>query len=180
METDERRKYFRVQTILPFKFKKFDECSPEAVQTRNTNISFRASSSNFDITENNLPSLFDKEIFPYLKRIDEKLTFIIKALDLKGGEEFCPGDSTEIILSANGLSFPSESNLEKSELLSIEIDLPGQISSHLILKGKVISCKKISKDLYNVSVTFIDIHPPEEEKIVKYTLARQRESIKKH
>lgn len=176
---DEKRKYFRVKTILHLKHKIIDKNLLPNGESSIRNKLYNDLNFHSELIEENTISSIDTEIISFLRKIDVKLNLIITSLKLKDAENLCSGELTEIILSGNGLSFPSKTSFKKDEWLEIEIDFPNQIPSALFLTGKVVNCKKNSKSDYYVSVTFINILPFEEERIIKHTLACQRETIKK-
>ncbi|RMF92380.1 MAG: hypothetical protein D6734_12460 [Candidatus Schekmanbacteria bacterium] len=175
----ERRKYFRVKTVVPLKYKlASDEINPKKNNSNLQDLFHNLNISTESYDEHPVP-FFEKEILLLLKQIDNKLNFLIKGLKLKGGEELCPGEPTEITLSGNGLSFPSKTAFKEGDQLELEISLPDEFTAPLILIAKVKNCKKENNKDYKISAEFMNILPSQEERIVKYTIACQREIIKK-
>ncbi len=165
LEPFERREFFRIDDTVQLKARKVSKAMGFSRR-----LSIPGTTSGEEETAVGL-----------LKAINEKLEFLIQHLILKE-EGFFEGEIKRVNLSAGGIRFELEEPVEVGDILELKITLPSPQPVGIMLYGKVIRAKKIEhngKTLYEAAVRFEGLTEDVREEIIRYTLHRQREALRK-
>jgi hypothetical protein len=170
----ERREYFRVDDSIPIIFKRVDS---ECLCRSSRIISGYIYESDLDI------DLKDESISPSLWKvllnISRKLDFLIERLSLES-EGLTKIDYKNVNLSASGIRFISNEIFNKGDGVEVKMLLPTHPPTGIIAYGCVVRVKELDKQKYEVALVFSDMHDDVRDEIIKYTINRQREILKRN
>ncbi len=117
-------------------------------------------------------------IIPLLVNIDQKLDTILKMLEHGEAKEF-EDIEPPLQLSGAGLLFRTRKKISPGDFLYIELEIPLTFPFKAEIMGKVQRINPVSSDSTEVAVEFLELPEFIKEKIIRYTLQRERELIRK-
>lgn len=166
----ERREFFRIDDIIAISARKICPVEKKASRiTRGEIIEL----SEFDQPD---PSISPK-LWRLLNEINGKLNMILKILD-KDYKDMVDYRYQKVNLSAGGIRFISDEPVSKGDIMEVMMQLNTCPPLNIITYGEVVRVnEKDSK--YEVALSFKDAEDEIKEAILRYTLQRQREIIKK-
>lgn len=166
----ERREFFRIDDIIAISARKI--CPVEKKASRITKGEI-IELSEFEEPD---PSISPK-LWRLLNEINGKLNMILKILD-KDYKEFHDYKYQKVNLSAGGIRFITDEPVSKGELMEVSMQLNTCPPLNIITYGEVVRVNE--KDgKYEIALSFKDIEDEIKEAILRYTLQRQRELLKK-
>jgi hypothetical protein len=167
---EEKREYFRVDDRMAFTCRKVDKSAAQraALFTGHQDEAFDA-----EMPED--PA--QKGLWRILVAINTKLALILDKLTLEN-EGLMKAEVREVNISASGMKFATTERLVAGDKVELKMLLPMAVPIGLLCYATVVRVAESAAGESMVSVCFID--PGEEitEKIVQYTLNRQREIIR--
>lgn len=119
-------------------------------------------------------------IADFLFRIDEKLNRIMDVLANETGGNELQVEST-LDISGSGMKMVVKGPVEKGQILSITLYLPGFSVSCLSLYGKVMHRKPVdggTADTFLIGIQFLALNEKEREGLIAFTFYQQRKSIR--
>jgi hypothetical protein len=167
---EEKREYFRVDDRMPLTCRKVDK---SAVQKACLFTGYQDEALDADMPED--PA--QKGLWKVLVAINAKLGLILDKLTIEN-EGLTRAEVREVNISASGIKVPSTERLVAGDKVELKMLLPTSPPTGVLCYGTVVRVSESGSGEAVVSVSFID--PGEEitEKIVQYTLNRQREIIR--
>ncbi len=166
----ERREFFRIDDIIAISARKICPIEKKASRIKKGEI--------IELSEFEKP---DPSISPGLWRllneINAKLDLILQSLDrdYKGLQE---PRYQKVNLSAGGIRFITDEPVSRGDIMEIHMQLNTCPPLNIITYGEVVRVNE--KDgKYEIALSFKDIEDEIRETILRYTLQRQREIIKK-
>lgn len=182
-EDKERRNFFRIndEIFLDFDVISIDEYKSAPALLESLNESSFSLSADFATLNNNIHPVLNNitqlhpDIAQYLQFLNQKIDSLSYQLLIKESSF----DETRIInanLSASGIMFETEIDLEAEQLLRLElILLPEKIG--ILIFGKIITVKEI-KNLKQVAVEFEHIRFEDQELMIKHNLNKQMTDLR--
>lgn len=185
--TGERRRFFRIDDEVNLFYKKIDEKSMTEVSHISDNILGNCSlSAALEVISQESASLLYRlertypDIADYLKLIENKIDLLAQAYMMQSGQ-FKEKDSRNANLSAAGLAFDSEEELQEGDYLEIKMLLVSCLAI-IVTYGKVIYCKKNhsndSQYPYIVGVDYDNMKDQDREVLIKHVVRRQLQQIR--
>ncbi|MBF0458132.1 MAG: PilZ domain-containing protein [Nitrospirae bacterium] len=173
----EQRDFFRVDDCLTIVVKKLKAISPNK---KSKIISeFGKEMSNLRSYSVDIP---DETVSPVLWKmlldIDMKLGLILDKLSLEK-EGLVDAEEKEVNISASGVRLSYPCQFEKGDLVEVKMLLPSSPPVGLIVYGNVIMSAALDAGDCEVSITFINVGEDVRDEIIRYTLNRQREMLRK-
>jgi len=163
------REHVRQDVKIPFSFKLISKQELESLTTKvfGGKDFFEIKlleNSNFDISQR-------------LNRIEEKIDAILDMFLLQK-HGFFNLTETNINLSGGGLSFISDTPINKGDLLEIKILLPEPTLVGLIVYGEVVRVEQKNEN-FEIGVKFIKINENERDLIIRFVIHKEREKLRK-
>lgn len=179
----ERREFFRIndEIFLDFDIIQIEEynSAPSLLAKLNENsfslsADFATLNNNIHPVLNNITQLHP-DIAQYLQFLNQKIDSLSHQLLIKETSF----DETKVInanLSASGMMFVTQKNLEVDQLLRLELVLlPEKIG--ILIFGKIITVNE-EKDLKQVAVEFEHIRFEDQELMIKHNLNKQMNELR--
>ncbi|MGB9667698.1 MAG: PilZ domain-containing protein [Thermosulfidibacteraceae bacterium] len=167
---EERRKFARVEILMPIKYKKVTEekdlMKPPTILGDPTILFPKP-----------LEYPKDPVISDWLKYINAKLDFIISILTSKKKTE----DDFEyklVNLSAGGINFETKEEIKKDEILEIEMILEETIPTAIKVLAKVVWCERID-NRWKIGANFLNPTERILEILARFVFEKQRELLSK-
>jgi hypothetical protein len=171
---EERRSFFRVDDAFPVKMKKVGKLS-----VRSPGFLFPPSDQK--IAETGTESQ-ESGLIPLLKEINNKLDFLLNTLVLKEAGVL-NGEAGAVNISASGISFEIDEEFEPGDIVELKMLLPSYPPVAVLTFGEVTRVKVIEGEgrrVYDTAIKFVQMTDEVRDEIIRYTLRRQREIIRKH
>jgi c-di-GMP-binding flagellar brake protein YcgR len=176
----DRREFFRIDDIIPIGAKKI---SPE--KKGPSRITFGESSYlPYPLSDKGIMEIpetgqsqqgLDSAILRLLLEINKKLDMLLEERGNSGEEEIRP---QPVNISAGGIRFLTDEKVSKGDLMEIRMHLWTCPPLKIITYGEVV--RVIEKNnKYEVAVSFKNSEEEVREAILRYTLQKQRELLKK-
>jgi hypothetical protein len=170
----ERREYFRIDDFIPVIFKKVEsDClcrSPRLILGY-----VYESDVNIDKQDESIsPALWN-----LLISINRKLEFLIERLTLES-EGLTKIDFLNVNLSASGIRFISNERFNKGDGVEVKMLLPTHPPTGIIAYGCVVRIEDRVDGRYEVALKFSNMSDDVRDEIIKYTINRQREMLKRN
>jgi len=172
---EDRRSYFRIDDRIPLTVRvvRDDRTSPARI------ITPEPADSNAAMPDDT--GGFDDRVAEMLYRIDRKLDFIMNALILQ--QEGLPLRAQhDVNLSAAGMRLQLEEKIEEGDIVEVKMVLPLCPSVGLSIYGRVVRVSEKAgsgRHRYEAAIDFIDVGQDVKDRIIEYTLMRQREIIRR-
>jgi hypothetical protein len=172
----EKRAHFRVDDVLPVIVRKVQP-EGECTNSRVFRGMFRGLSSTIlEETEENqqLPVALRR----MLAQIDAKLNLILEKLFLTR-DEFGQAERRPVCLSAAGVRLQTAVELAVGDMAEITVMVMTEGATWLVLYGRVARTVATDCGEREIAVAFLDMEEDVREILIRYTLQRQREIIRK-
>ncbi|MBI5681940.1 MAG: PilZ domain-containing protein [Deltaproteobacteria bacterium] len=162
----EKRRYFRIDTTLPFE----DISSQDMDSALTPEID---SSPSSDI---------NTKLLNTIKAMDYKLNFIIKYIchEYNIDNLFETKEEKEVNISASGMRFKCEEEHNVGDIIRVNINLPYPYMM-LSITSKVVRVEKVEEDSrvhYNIAVNFVSLDEEKQSNLLKYLFDIQRKTFK--
>jgi hypothetical protein len=167
---EEKREYFRVDDRLPLICRRVDKSS---IQRACLFTGYQDDTLDGDMPED--PT--QKGLWKVLVAINAKLGLILDKLAVEN-EGLTRAEVREVNISASGLKFPTAERLVAGDRVELKMLLPTAPPTGVLCYGTVVRVNESASGEAVVSVSFIDPGEDITEKIVQYSLNRQREIIR--
>jgi PilZ domain len=174
---DEKRAYFRVDDVLPLIVRRLDPATGIGLKSR-VIPGFGVGLTNFvgdDSAENeSIPPALQA----MLMQIDNKLNLILEKLFLADAE-LAHVESREISISAAGMRFKAWESVNVGDTVEIKLLILSQEAIWLVLFGMVKRMEPVEGGVNEVAIEFLEMEESVQEALIRYTLRRQGEIIRK-
>lgn len=184
IEQNERRRFLRVECAFPIKYRMVAEEEYRQVRDQ-LELEYEAKYAQMKYIEEIMNREYgekgvfnDNPLMPLLYTINQKLDLIMKKLD----NPICVNLSEitpPIEMSGVGISFLSSSKIESDSFMYMEFELPLAFSFRAELLAKVQRSALRSDGKWDIAIEYIDLPEFVKERIIRYTLQRERELIRK-
>ncbi|MBF0403434.1 PilZ domain-containing protein [Candidatus Magnetominusculus xianensis] len=173
----EQRDFFRVDDCLSIVVKKINAV---AANKKSKIISeFGREMSNLRSYAVDIP---DETISPVLWKmlldIDMKLGLVLDKLSLEK-EGLVDAEEKDVNISASGVRLRCRTEFEKGDSVEIKMLLPSSPPVGLIVYGNVVMSACLETGECEVSINFVNVEEDVRDEIIRYTLNRQREILRK-
>lgn len=170
MQSHCRREYFRVDDFI------------QVIAKRVINADIDNSSNIFQgniETHSTDPQdvLTNHDIWKILINIDAKVNMILN--EIRGrNDNINMAERKKVNISASGIRFTIRENINKGDKVEIKMLLPTNPQTELITCGEVVRVSDLGNGEHEVAIHFYDIKEDTREKIIQYTIERERELIR--
>ncbi|WP_420266277.1 PilZ domain-containing protein [Candidatus Magnetominusculus dajiuhuensis] len=173
----EQRDFFRVDDSLSIVVKKVDGA---AAHKKSKIISeFGKEMSNLRSYAVDIP---DETVSPVLWKmlldIDMKLGLVLDKLSLEK-EGLVNAEEKAVNISASGVRLKCSNHFKKGDSVEIKMLLPSSPPVGLIVYGHVVMTACLKTGECEVSINFVNVEEDVKDEIIRYTLNRQREILRK-
>ncbi|MGD0961242.1 MAG: PilZ domain-containing protein [Methylomonas sp.] len=186
-EIEEKRRYFRVDDTINLHFKIIDHGTLNKFSHISSDVLSNCSlNSAIEILNQDSRALFarlerkDPEFAEFLKIMDTKINLIAQALSIKE-QAFFEHDTRQVVMSATGLAFSSETEIKPGELLEMRMLLTSCMSV-IVVFARVVQCRDISEDNpeqpYAICVEYINIQEDDRELLIKHVVKKQLQQLR--
>jgi hypothetical protein len=187
---DEKRSYFRVDDVISVVANPVapgSEMSEEYLQSVSSSKAFSlmdsgssgSSGPTHDEMEDNLNRSPDNaKLYSMITEIKTKLDFIINHIMLDK-EGLTKAEKKLVNISASGLRFIIDYPASVNDVIEMKLLLPTFPPVAVFAYGKVIRVKSVGGNQFEVSLEYLNMADSVRNEIVQYTLAHQRETIRK-
>lgn len=186
-ETEEKRRYFRVNDTINLLYKVIDKSQADAASHVSNDVLGNCSlASALDVLTQEARMLSprlerrDPEMFEYLKIIDTKINLIAQALSIQS-DQFSEHDAREVNLSATGLAFSNEKAIGVGELLELRMLLTSCMAV-VVAYAKVVQCKDIAQDSperpFAICVEYVNLKDEDQELLIKHVVKKQLQQLR--
>lgn len=186
-ETEEKRRYFRVNDTINLLYKVIDKKNTDAASHVSNDVLGNCSlTSALDVLTEEARMLSprlerrDPEMFEYLKIIDTKINLIAQALSIQSGQ-FSEHDTREVSLSATGLAFSNEKAIAVGELMELRMLLTSCMAV-IVAYANVVQCKDISRDSpdrpFAICVEYVNLKEEDQELLIKHVVKKQLQQLR--
>ena len=180
MSSENRRKYFREEIIVPAQWQPLTDQEVELVKNGLGGTLFKGANlpSPIDELMGQTPPGSDEELlYRCFQLINNKLDFIIDQIFLRPGES--PPKRGEVVdLSGSGLKFHCQDRLEAGIFLKLNLIIPGTIQYRLNLIIETVRIEERS-DGFITAAKIVDISEEDRDAIIKVVLQKQRNDIRR-
>lgn len=186
-QTEDRRRFFRIDDEVNLFYKKIDEklvtephhFAENVLNGCSLSTALAAVSQESAVLlhrlEKNEPDVAD-----YLRIIDTKIELLAQAVMMQGFQ-FKENETRNVNISATGMAFNCEEQLKEGDYLEIKILLVSSMAV-IVTYGKVIYCKsseaRDSRHPYFIGVDFISMKDEDREMLIKYVVKKQLHQIR--
>lgn len=184
---EERRRFFRIDDEINLFYQKIDEKLILEPSYLSDNILSNCSlSSALDMVSQDSSALLARlertqpEVADYLRLIETKIDLVAQAIMLQGGQ-FKENTTRNANLSASGIAFEVEQQLEPGDYLEIKMLLVHCVAV-IVAYGKVVYCKNSqSGDAqypYLVGVDYVNMKDQDRELLIKHVVKKQLQQLR--
>ena len=166
---ENKREYSRVDSYLPMEYKSIPRDQKDSVRARLAGETILA-----EFKE--LPNPDDQLFAQWLQNIDAKLDEILRLLTIQHDGFHCL-NLTKVNISGGGMSFKTEQNFSRGDILEVKLMLLLQKSVAVFLYGEVLEISKPNPE-YNTSIQFINMDEFIRDEIVRFVFETEREILR--
>lgn len=187
MAHEERRRFFRIDDEVNLFYKKIDAnminessyISDSILSNCSLSSALQMASQESSLLmyrlEKNYPDIAD-----YLKLLDTKIDLLAQAITMQGGD-FKENNTRNANISATGIAFDSEEELQEGEHLEIKMLLVNCMAV-IVAYGVVVYCRNhqdTNKPYpYLVGVDYVNMKEQDRELLIKHVVKRQLQQIR--
>lgn len=166
----DRREFFRIDDIISISAKKI------CPSYRGSSKIIYGSMVQPSETSQDAPSI-DPQLWRLLNDINTKLNLILERLNLL--DQATPKmEAQKVNISAGGIRFISDEAVQKGDIMEVRMHLPTCPPLNIITYGEVVRALK-KNDKYEIALSFRETEDEVREAILRYTLQKQREQLRK-
>lgn len=122
------------------------------------------------------PSIHPK-LWEMLIAINDKLNLVLDQLNLEA--EVVEAEPQKVNISASGIRFIMREKVELGDMLEVKMMLPSTPPVTVIAYGNTVSIEDMGNKNYAIALQFVDMDAEVRDRLIQYTLNRQREIIRK-
>lgn len=183
----ERRGYFRINDTVNLSYKVIDDQTLEKLSHISSDILGDYSlGAALDVLSQEAQALSarlerkDPEFLDYLKILDKKVNLVAQTLMMQDSR-FSEQNVRDVNLSATGLAFRCEHQLEIGQNLEIRMLLPSCMAV-IVAYGRVIYCQQqetVDEDYpYTVSIEYVNMKENDGELLIKHVVKKQLQQLR--
>ena len=179
MDVNNRRDHFRVEIIVPAKWQLLNQQEIELVNEGLESVIFKTDGLPSPIDEilaQTAPGSEEEHMYHSLQFINNKLDFIIEQL-LPNSMKSMTGQGDVFEISASGLKFICNENLEIGNLIKMNLILPGTFKYQMNFIAEVMRVEE--KDIgFITAVRYTHINDDDRDSIIDVVFRKQRLDIR--
>lgn len=179
MDPVNKRKYFRIETLLSVRWQILDEEETQLVKKGmgGTLLKGAGHPSPIDeFLEQVTPGSEEEHLYHCLQLINNKLDFIIGHILSKSTEDLSTQNDI-IEISASGLKFATKETLQTGTFMKMNLIIPGTFQYQIDLIAEILRVEEKGKD-FIVAARIVEIDEDARESIVKTVFEKQRRNIR--
>ena len=173
----ERRDHFRVMDVLPVIMRKL-EAPVEPLRSRILRGFVPENEICPGQTEPGFQGQISPDIRRMLERIENKLNRILEKLQIPMEDTACIPEQPAC-LSAIGIRLKAPEGFNVNDIVEIKLRIKLQIPVWLLLYGHIARMVPGEEGSLDAAVSFFDLDEEIHESLIRYTLQKQREMIRK-
>lgn len=170
LRTD-KQEYFRVDDFFPVVARKVDR----DLLDKKSAITVTFSKETIDRSPPD--DTIHPKLWDLLVSIDEKINLILDRLNLES--EAVEAEPQHVNISASGIKFTMQEKVEQGDMLEVKMLLPTTPMVTVVAYGQAVSVEKLDGGRYAVAVQFVNMDTEVRDRLIQYTLNRQREIIRR-
>lgn len=170
LRTD-KQEYFRVEDFFPVVAKKTDRDSTGKKSAMS--ISFGRET----LDRNSPDDAIHPRIWELLVTINDKLNLLLDRMNLE--PEAIEAEPQNVNISASGIKFTMKEKVEQGDFLEVKMLLPSTPPVTVVACGNAVSVQSLGGIGYAVALQFVDMDAEVRDRLIQYTLNRQREIIRR-
>jgi len=170
---EERRSFFRVDDAFPVKIKRIGKLPVRSPELLYPPLDAKTGAVGAGLQDSGLVSL--------LQEINDKLDFLLNTLVLQEAGVL-NGEASAVNISASGIRFEIDEEFEPGDVVELKMLLPSCPPVAVLAFGEVTRVKVLEREggkTYDTAIEFAEMTDEVREEIIRYTLRRQREIIRK-
>ncbi len=174
----ERREFFRIDDLIGISARKICPEMKRASRIIHTSsgevtVGGEVRLSEFDIPD---PSI-SPGLWKILNEINRKLNILLERMNQQ--KEDAPSlEYQKVNISAGGIRFISSEKVERGDIMEVRLLLPTCPPLDILTYGEVVRIKETDHG-YEVALSFKEIEEEVKEAILRYTIQKQREQLRK-
>jgi hypothetical protein len=180
MSSTNRRSHFRVEILIPVRWRVLNKKETEMVEKGLGQSLFRKDglpNPIDELLEQVTPGSNEEQIFRSLQLLNNKLDFIIEQI-LSESVESMPGRDDLIEISASGLKFSTREKVDVGEFLKMSLFMPGTIQYQIELVARTLRVEAYDNGSI-IAARIIHIDDDARDSIVKTVFQKQRLDIRR-
>ena len=170
LRTD-KQEYFRVDDFFPVVARKVER----DLLDKKSAIAVTFSKESIDRSPPD--DTIHPKLWDVLVSIDEKVNLILDRLNLE--PEAVEAEPQHVNISASGIKFTMQERVEQGDMLEVKMLLPTTPMVTVVAYGQAVSVERLDAGGYTVAVQFVNMDTEVRDRLIQYTLNRQREIIRK-
>lgn len=186
-QTEDRRRFFRIDDEVNLFYKKIDEklviephhLSENVLNSCSLSTALAAVSQESAVLLHRLEKS-EPDVADYLRIIDTKIELLAQAVMMQGFQ-FKENETCNVNISATGMAFNCEERLEEGDYLEIKMLLVSSMAV-IVTYGRVVYCRKSESDdsqhPHFIGVNFINMKDEDREMLIKYVVKKQLHQIR--
>lgn len=178
MDIDNRREYFRVDVLIPVKWRILNQSETNLINNGkcNTLLSQSCFKSPLEETSEETSPKRDDQVYQSLQLLNNKLDYIINVMI--GDSEAASVSDRVTEISASGLKFITSEKIEAGVFLKMDLLIPGTSYFRVELIAETLRIEK-NNNGYQVATNIICIDDDAKEFIIKIIFQKQRVDIRR-
>jgi hypothetical protein len=173
---EERRRYFRVDDVLPVVIKRIRE---DIASTKAKICPGFFPGFGFLAAHEKTPDAdTNPHVWEMLVEINNKLSLILEKLSFES-EGLTRAESRQVSLSAAGISIKSRETYDIGTPLEVQMLIKTTSASWVVVYGEVARVEELGQGEYEIAISFFDMDDEVRDMINYYTLKCQREIIRR-
>ena len=180
MGSTNRRSHFRVEILIPVKWRVLNREETELVEKGLGHSLFKKDglpNPIDELLEQVTPGSNEEQIFRSLQLLNNKLDFIIEQI-LSESAESMPGRDDLIEISASGLKFGTREKVDVGEFLKMSLFMPGTIQYQIELVASTVRVEAFENGSI-IAARIVHIDNDARDSIVKTVFQKQRSDIRR-
>ncbi|MBW1913892.1 MAG: PilZ domain-containing protein [Deltaproteobacteria bacterium] len=180
MSSENKRKHFRISISAPIRWQILTDNEVKILQNGEGFSLLRQNtlpSPIDDYLEKISPGSSEEPLFRSLQYINNKLDFIINQMSVRKSDNL-PDPDTLTEISASGVKFSTQRQLEAGAYLRINLIMPGTFQYQLEFLAKIQRVHK-QNDCFSVATKIIVIDDESQDSIIRVVFQKQRQDIRR-
>jgi hypothetical protein len=170
LRTD-KQEYFRVEDFFPVVARRVARDFPGKKSA--VSITFGKESLDRNAPDETIhPKLWD-----LLVSINDKLNLLLDRMNLE--PEAVEAEPQNVNISASGIKFTMKEMIDQGDFLEVKMLLPSTPPVTVVAYGNAVSVQSLGGGGCAVALQFVDMDAEVRDKLIQYTLNRQREIIRR-
>jgi len=178
MDIDNRREYFRVDVLIPVKWRILNKDERDLIEkgVGRTLLNQKCFKNPLENTDEKASPIKDDQIYQSLQSLNNKMDYILNIMISNSGPASVSDRITEI--SASGLKFRTSEKIDEGVFLKMDLLIPGTPYFQVDLIAETLRIEKTDNG-YLIAANIICIDDDSREFIIKIIFQKQRIDIRR-